>query len=199
MTAFWNALRRRAGGGAPALLVLLAGLSAWTFALPSTASFSEKLKVIQRNEDSSGPWQNVTLTAAEVNRYFASDGAKKLPRGVTHLVLSSRPGEIDGSALVDFDAIEGRKNGNPLLAMFFSGVHQVVARAHVDDASEPAAHLTVDQVSLDGQRIPNPLIDFAIDTFVRPRHPNLGRTFAVKLPRHARSASVTDNAVTLNY
>jgi len=179
-----------------ALLTVLAG---GVLRAPQNASFQSKLDQITHNEDSPGPWRDVTLTAAEANAYFAGPGAAKLPKGVHRLILSSQPGEIIGNAMVNFDEIEGAKQGNPLLGMVFSGTHQVVARAHVDSATAPAAKLTVDWVSLDGQRIPNVLIDFAVDTFIHPRHPDIGRTFAVSLPTHVKSADLGANQVTLRY
>lgn len=181
------------------IVVLAAVLAAAVGRLPQTSSFQAKLDQIAQNEDSPGPWSDVTLTAADANAWFAGPGASKLPKGVKRLVVSSQPGGITGNATINFDEIEGRKQGNPLLGMIFSGTHQVVAHAHVDSAQAPAAKLTVDSVSLDGQRIPNALIDFAVDTFIRPTHPEIGRTFQVPLPKHVKSAALGTNQVTLRY
>jgi hypothetical protein len=181
------------------VLVLAAALAAAAGRLPQASSFQAKLDQIVQNEDAPGPWSDVTLTAADANAWFAGPGAQKLPNGVKRLVVSSQPGEITGNATINFDEIEGRKQGNPLLSMIFSGTHEVVASAHVDSAQAPAAKLTVDTVRLDGQRIPNALIDFAVDTFIRPTHPEIGRTFQVSLPKHVKSAVLGTNQVTLRY
>jgi len=183
-------------------LTALASLGVLTVAVgrvPQSSAFQAKLDQIVHNEDTPGPWRDVTLTASEANAWLAGPGARKLPSGVKRLTLSSRPGEITGNATINFDEIEGRKQGNPLLGMIFSGTHEVVASAHVDSAQAPRAKLTVDAVSLDGQRIPNALIDFAVETFIRPTHPEIGRTFEVPLPKHVKSAVLGTNEVTLRY
>lgn len=189
----------RAGLVPSLLLTVLVLLAVAVGRVPQTSGFQAKLDQIAHNEDSPGPWRDVTLTAAEANAWFAGPGAQKLPRGVKRLVVNSQPGEITGDATIDFDEIEGRKQGNPLLSIIFSGTHEVVASAHVDSALAPAAKLTVDTVRLDGQRIPNMLIDFAVDTFIRPTHPEIGRTFQVPLPKHVKSAILGANQVTLRY
>lgn len=183
----------------PLILLGVAVLAAGVGRIPQTSAFQSRLNQIVQNENSAGPWSDVTLTAAEANAWFAGPGAKKLPQGVKRLIVSSQPGEITGNATINFDEIEGRKQGNPLLSMIFSGTHEVVASAHVDSAQAPAAKLTVDTVRLDGQRIPNALIDFAVDTFIRPTHPEIGRTFQVPLPKHVKSAVLGTNEVTLRY
>ncbi|HVB39720.1 MAG TPA: hypothetical protein VNE83_02385, partial [Terriglobales bacterium] len=63
----------------------------------------------------------------------------------------------------------------------------------------PAAQLTVTTVKLDGDTIPNSLIDAALAVLVQPQHPNIGRTFQVPLPPHATSATVQDGEVVIHY
>lgn len=164
------------------------------------AEGQRKLDTIVANEDSAGPWQDVTISALEANAWFAGPGRRKLPVGVSHLLISSQPGELIGSADVDFDRLAAQaRERNPLLGALFSGVHQVQARAHVDSAEAPAAHLTVNYVSIDGQHIPNFLLDIAIAEFVHPRHPDIGRQFAISLPAHVRRAELSTDQVTLHY
>lgn len=199
MKPWRESMRHCAGTLLLACVVLLAAPGMTAFQSSQQGSFQAKLDQIAHNEDSPGPWSNVTLTAPEVNAWFAGAGAKKLPKGVHHLILSSEPGTITGNAIINFDEIEGSKQDNPLLGLFFSGTHQVVARAHVDSEVAPAAKLTVDWVSLDGHRIPNAMIDLAVDTFIHPTHPDIGRTFQVSLPDHVKSANLGVNQVILQY
>jgi len=145
---------------------------------------------------SAGPYHDVTLTAAEANRYFAGPGAARLPAGISQVVLAAEPGVLSGTALVDFDQLA--KTGNPLLQMF-SGEHRLAVRARVDSAQAPRAQLTVTEVRLDGAVVPNWLLDAAARAFLQPKYPTLGRHFSVPLPRHASGASVGDNAVVLHY
>lgn len=163
------------------------------------ARLSAALQRIARNERSRGPWRNVTLTALGVNSYFAGPGRARLPRGISHLLLSSQPGEIIGSARVNFDEIRAGRRLNPLLGQMFTGTHQLVATARVVSDRAPAAQLDIDSVAIDGQQIPNVLIDLALLEFVQPRHPEISRHFAVRLPRHVRRALVGNNRVTLEY
>jgi len=151
---------------------------------------------VGRYARSAGPYRDVTLTAAEANRYFAGPGAARLPAGVSQVALAARPGEVSGSAQVDFDQLA--KTGNPLLQMF-AGEHTLAVRARVDSAVAPRAQLTVTAVRLDGALIPDWLLDAAARAFLQPKYPALGRHFSVPLPRHATRASVGDNAVVLHY
>jgi hypothetical protein len=69
----------------------------------------------------------------------------------------------------------------------------------VDTVEAPAAKLTIEEVTLDDQTIPNMLIDAAINQFIKPKHPEISRTFLVYLPKNVKSVTVEHNQVTLHY
>jgi hypothetical protein len=165
----------------------------------AASSLKSKIATIEANEKIPGPHPDVTITAAEANAYFADPAS--LPKGVSNFKVSSAPAEIAGAADIDFDQLKAQHSGNlnPLVAMLFSGVHHVTGRAHVDSAIAPDAQLTIDEVAIDGEVIPNNLIDFAIREFVAPKYPEIGRTFKVSLPNNVKSVTVGDNQVTLHY
>jgi len=156
------------------------------------------LRQIQANAGSRGPYRDVTVTQAEANAYWSGEGARLLPKGLSQVAMSAAPGELSGRARVDFDQIEAQHGGNPLLWMF-RGAHLIAVRARVDSAVAPAARLTVTEVRVDGQVIPNLLVDAALAAFVQPKHPEIGRQFAVALPEHVTSVTVGAGTVTLHY
>ncbi|MHB8735277.1 MAG: hypothetical protein ACYC6M_08260 [Terriglobales bacterium] len=186
------------------LLVFLGVLgAAW-----GGTDLAAKLQRIETASRTANPQPPITLTAFDVNAFFRGPGARKLPAGVSHLVLSSQPpgaggraGSIEGTAQVDFDRLpHGRTSARMLLlGALFSGVHELAVHAAVRDADAPTAHLHVDWVNLDGQTLPNFLIDAALQQFVQPKHPEISRDFAVALPRHATRAAVGTNVVELEY
>ncbi len=162
--------------------------------------FQKKLERIQDNAGSPGQHAPVRLTAVGANAWFALQGAKKLPRGVSHLLLSSQPGWVTGSALVDFDQLRRGHNASGALAeVLFTGRHRIFVRARVLSSAAPAASLRLETFSLDGRIIPNGLLDWALAEFVQPRNPKIRRQFPVSLPQGVRRAAVGDNEVTLYY
>lgn len=149
-------------------------------------------------EHSRGPYQDVTLSSAEANAYFAGPGKASLPKGVSDLQMRFEPGVVIGTATVDFDRLPAAANLG-YWQYLFRGTHRVEAHARLDSGRMPRAHFTITEVALDGIAIPNSLIDLAIDAFVRPRHPDVGRRFSVPLPKHAESVSIGQGLVVLHY
>lgn len=172
-----------------------AGARRSTAALASACQ--AKLARIAANETTPPPHPDVILTAAEANAYFAGNGAR-LPKGVSHLALSSQPDLLEGSADIDFDQLP-HSSASSLAGMFFSGVHHVAAQAHLDSGQAPQAELTVEQVTFDGETIPNFLLDLAIREFIQPKHPEISRHFPVPLPKNVRSVSLGADQVVLHY
>ncbi len=182
------------------------GLLALAFRNPASSTmaaarrFQEKLNLIAANARAHGRHAPVTLTALGVNSWFAGPGAGKLPAGVSHLLLSSQPGWVLGSAQVDFNRLRrAHAAGNPIAELLFNGTHQIFVRARVLNASAPAATLRLESFSLDGRQIPNALLDWAIVEFVQPRNPQISRQFQVKLPQGVRRVLVGSNRATLYY
>lgn len=135
------------------------------------------------------------LTEDEVNAYIAA-GRLKLPTGVKSARFQGADGVITALASVDFDAITaGRRSANPLLYLF-SGVHDVetVARARGNTGE---AVVEVESVKLDGVEIPRTALEFFIDRFLRPKHPEIGMTTRFRMPHRIESAAVGDKTLTI--
>jgi len=177
------------------ILLLAVGLLA---VAQAGGALPASLALIVQFAHSSAPYHDVAISDADADAYFAGPGAVRLPVGVSHLRLAAQAGVISGMARIDFSKLPRAPLIDPLLILF-SGVHQVEADARVDSSQAPAAQLTVTTVKLDGDTIPNSLIDAALAVLVQPQHPNIGRTFQVPLPPHATSATVQDGEVVIHY
>ncbi|HXR96953.1 MAG TPA: AsmA family protein [Terriglobales bacterium] len=144
------------------------------------------------------PYHDVTVSAEAVNQYWAGAGKSTLPAAVSHLKLGAEPGWLTGSAEIDFDRLRQTGSHSPLLQLF-TGKHTVSARARLDSGAAPEAHLTITEVRLDGEVVPNFLIDAAVAAFIRPRYPKLGRSFAVALPAHCTAVTLANDAAVFHY
>ena len=178
------------------LSVALAQRTASTASSPAARSMERKLEQIERNAHASTPDPAPTvLTEDEVNAYLAS-GAVKLPRGVQRVRLEGLPGIVNADARVDFDQItQGSRSMNPLLALF-SGVHQVQVASHAH-GERGVGHVHVDSVSLDGVEVPQIALQFFVDRYIKPRHPDIGIDSRFQMPDRIDSAVVGQHQVTL--
>jgi hypothetical protein len=136
-----------------------------------------------------------TLTENEINAWFAS-GRAQLPQGVKKLQLRGEPGTVHATAFVDFDEITaGRKSGNPFLSMF-SGTHEVEAEAHAEGRGGEA-RIHIDSVSLDGVEIPRMALDFFVEKYIQPKHPEIGLDTTFRMPYRIDSALIGSHQLTL--
>jgi hypothetical protein len=173
------------------LLVLGAGLGVHSQDQHSAAyrSMEQKIAHLKQNAAHEHPDPKPTeITQDEANAYF-SEGGVKLPKGVSGLKLSAQPGTLDALAKVDFDVItEKARSKNPLLVVF-TGVHEVRAVADAR-GSNGTGTITVQHVYLDGLEIPQMALQFFVDSYLKPKYPNVGLTSTFKLPERIDSASV---------
>jgi hypothetical protein len=144
---------------------------------------------IEQNGARAKPDQTPTvITENQLNAWFAS-GQAKLPQGVKKLQLRGNPGVISGTAFVDFDEITaGRRSGNPLLGLF-TGTHQVEATAHAQ-GSAGQGQVHIDSVSLDGVPVPRVALQFFVDKYIKPKHPEIGLDTTFQLPNKIDIATV---------
>jgi len=163
---------------------------------PAFRSMEQKIAYLKANAAKAHPDPKpVELTEAEANAYFNAGGVK-LPKGVSKVHLTARPGEIDGHAQVDFEEImQGRGANNPLASMF-SGHHDIHAVSQASGAHGTGT-IRVQSVDLDGVQIPQWALDWFVQRYLTPRYPNVGMTSTFKLLLRIDSAVVETGKVRL--
>ena len=135
------------------------------------------------------------LTEPEVNAYF-NEGGVKLPKGVSHLRLSSNGSAIDGHANVDFEQImKGRGSNNPFYSLF-NGSHDVHAVAQAAGVHGTGT-IRIQSVDFDGVTIPQFALEWFVQHYITPKYPNVGITSTFKLPLRIDSAVVETGKVRL--
>ncbi|MFB3915499.1 MAG: hypothetical protein ACE14M_02140 [Terriglobales bacterium] len=152
-------------------------------------SAARKFQHIQQNASRENPDQTPTVfSEREINAYLAS-GRVKLPKGVRKVRLTGTPGVIIADARVDFDEItQSRRAANPLLALF-TGVHDVHAESHAK-GSGGRGHVRIDSVAFDGITVPRVALEYFVDRYIKPKHPNLGMDSTFQLPARVDLAIV---------
>jgi hypothetical protein len=161
------------------------------------ASMERKLRHLERNGALQSPDQNPTvITETEVNDYFALRRAQ-LPKGVKSLRFAGRPEFITAKARVNFDEVRGSGDGgfNPLMALF-SGEHDVEGEARASGAGGWAT-IEVQSVHIDGIRVPRMALEYFVDRYVKPKHPEIGLTSKFQMPSRIDTATVGDHILTL--
>jgi hypothetical protein len=167
-----------------------------TAASPAVRSMERKLAHIESNAERPKPDSTPTvLTEDEVNAYVNS-GAVHLPRGVQRVHLEGMPGAVTAEMQVDFDQItQGSRSVNPLLALF-SGVHEVQVATHAH-GQRGVGYVHVDRVSLDGVEVPPIALEFFIDRYLKPKHPEMGIDSRFRMPDRIDTAVAGQRQVTL--
>jgi hypothetical protein len=159
-------------------------------------SMEQKIAYLKANAAREHPDPKQTeITQDEGNAYFA-EGGVKMPKGVTGLKVTAQPGILDGHAKVDFDVItEKARSKNPLLGVF-TGIHDVhlVAQA---GGTNGTGTITVQKVELDGVEIPQMMLQFFVDRYLKAKYPNVGLTSTFKLPLRIDSAVVESGKAVL--
>jgi len=167
-----------------------------TAASPAVRSMERKLEHIENNAERPRPDSAPTvLTEDEVNAYVNS-GAVNLPRGVRRVHLAGMPGVVTAELQVDFDQItQGSRSVNPLLALF-SGVHQVQVATHAY-GQRGVGYVHVDRVSLDGVEVPPIALEFFIDRYLKPKHPEIGIDSRFQMPDRIDTAVAGEHRMTV--
>lgn len=193
------------GAGALAVLFSLAAISQpqarTAFRDPPAsrdraAECERKLQYIRGNGSAPQPDTRPTvLTEDEINACFAA-GAVPLPSGVRKVTFAGAPGVVTAYARVDFEQITAsQRSVNPLLQLL-TGVHDIVAVADADGAGGVAV-IRVRSVSLDGANIPRVALEYFLDRFVKPKHPEIGLDTRFRMPYRIDRAQVGAHTLTL--
>jgi hypothetical protein len=167
-----------------------------TAAGPAVRSMERKLEHIESNAARPTPDSAPTvLNEDEVNAYVNS-GAVHLPKGVQRVHLEGMPGVVTAELHVDFDQItQGSRSVNPLLALF-SGVHQVQVATHAY-GQRGVGYVHVDRVSLDGVEVPPIALEFFIERYIKPKHPEIGIDSRFQMPDRIDTAVAGQRQVTV--
>jgi hypothetical protein len=97
---------------------------------------------------------------------------------------------------VDFDAITAKsRSQNPLLALF-SGIHDVHAVAHASGSGRQG-RVHIDSIDIDGVTVPRMALQYFLDRYVRPKHPEVGMDSVFALPERIDTASIGDHQLIL--
>jgi hypothetical protein len=161
-------------------------------------SAERKARFLQENARRPRPEPaTTTLTMDELNAYVA-EGGVDLPTGVERVRFRSVPAVVTAAARIDFDKLTAsRRSSNPLMAMLFTGVHDVVIAAQAT-GSRGIGSVRVEFMSIDDVRVPRAAMQFLIDHYLKPRYgPNLGLDSTFRLPARIDTAVVGSNQVTV--
>jgi len=159
---------------------------------PGTAGAMHwKIRYLEHNADLQRPDQAPTVfEEGEINQYLASE--VELPPGVRSVRLEGQTGVVTGKARVDFDQLKaGRESSNPML-MIFTGVHDVVVKAHAQGA-EGQGFVELDSLALDNVQIPRFLLQLFVEKILQPKYPQIGVQSQFKLPDKIDSATVGEH------
>lgn len=164
---------------------------------PAFRSMEQKISFLNANAKRAHPDPKpVEITETEANAYF-NEGGVKLPKGVSNVHLTAKPGEIDGVAQVDFEQIMQGRGGssNPLYSMF-NGQHAVHATSQAS-GTNGVASIRIQSVDLDGVEIPQWALEWFVQHYLTPKYKNVGMTSTFKLPLRIESAAVESGKVRL--
>ncbi len=144
-------------------------------ALSQQAAQSAAAKLSQVETATSGHgFDAVRITEAEANSYLYYDLQPSVPDGVSNLHLQFQPGRPHGSAVVDFDKIKQsmKTPPNALIAYFLTGIHRIGVSGTFY-ATNGLAQFHLETVTLDDITMPEMLVDYLIDHYLRTRYPGL--------------------------
>jgi hypothetical protein len=148
----------------------------------AAASATEKLRQIQDGSlaQNSAP---IRMSEAEANSYLLYELGPKYPAGLNSVEMRFTPGRLAGTAQVDFDKAKAasRHRDNPLMDFLFWGTHTLGVEGGFS-AISGVGHFDLEKVSLDGVTLPQPMVDYLIERFLKDRLPDLALDRPFPLP-----------------
>lgn len=127
----------------------------------------QKLERISANELK--PGETVNLSQDELNSYIRYDYAEEIPEGVRDLRVTVLKDYGIAEAFVDMEKLPAVKS-SPIAALgarLFRGDRKLRARCRFVSA-DGQAKVQVEEVELDGQPLPDFLVDYLIESTVQP-------------------------------
>lgn len=119
------------------------------------------------------PGETVTLSEIELNSYIQYDYAEEIPEGVRDLRVTLLKDYGVAEALVDLEKLSAVKS-SPIATMgarLFRGERKLRARCRFVSANGQGK-VDVEEVELDGQALPDFLVEFLLASTVQPHLPD---------------------------
>ncbi|MBI3894596.1 MAG: hypothetical protein HY313_01560 [Acidobacteria bacterium] len=172
----------------------------WDEGLSEEAAQMAALKFSRINESSQSnrSFGSIELSEQEANSYFRYKMASSLPPGVSKIRLKFQSDRPTGFVLVDFDKIKETASTtlNPALSYFLQGIH-TVGVGGTFSSSNGVGQFHLETVTLDGYTLPQFVVDFLIERYVKSRYPNVALDRPFSLPFSIEQANVEEGAVVL--
>ena len=182
------------------LLGVAQGNPEWDAGLSEEAAQSAagKFRQIQESAKTDRPFGRIQLSEQEVNSYFHYEIASFFPPGVSKIRLEFQPNRPIGFVLVDFDKVrESLKTPpNPLVSYFLQGVHTVGVEGTFS-SSNGTGQFHLETVTLDGIALPQFVVYFLIERYVKARYPNAAIDRPFSLPFSIEQVRVEEGEVVL--
>jgi len=161
-------------------------------------SAAAKFRIIREAHDSGGTFSPVRITELEANSYLHFELSSALPAGVSQARLTFQPGRVHGSVLVDFDKLkEGlRTPPHPIADFLLRGEHTIVVEGTASGANG-IGEFRLERVMLDGVPLPQLVVEFLIEHYLRPRYPNAAIDRPFRLPYSIDSFRAETGSVVL--
>jgi hypothetical protein len=141
---------------------------------------SEKLERIR--SENLDPGEMLTLSENELNSFLRFDYAEEIPEGVRDLHVTLQQDYGVAEAFVDLEKLPAVKSSTIafLGARLFRGERKLRARCRFVSANGQGK-VDVEEVELDGQVLPDFLVDYLIESTVQPHLPDFetGKPFAL--------------------
>ena len=129
-------------------------------------SFGQKLKDIQGPIPQEEPFRerSTRITEEEVNSYLSLDLDSKYQSCLRTLRFTFQQDVLESLASVDFDCVKevSPKSLPKYISLIFSGIHVITGRGKIisDDGE---GRVELEQILFDGKRVPNFLIEEAVE------------------------------------
>ena len=153
-----------------------------TVTTEAARSAARKFERIAEANDSGKSFGTVRISEHEANSYLAYELAASIPAGVSDIALQFTPGRISGTTVVDFEKLkEGlRTQPSPIAMFLLRGVHTIGVEGSAV-GSNRTGEFRLERVLLDGVELPQMVVDYMIEQYLRPRFPDaaINRPFAL--------------------
>jgi hypothetical protein len=164
----------------------------------AAASAAGKFQKILDSSDRGESFGTLRLSEAEINSYIRYDLAHEIPSGLSNVVLRLQPGRTRGTAEVDFDRLRAsmKTPPNPLIALFLQGVHELGVEGAISGANG-SGEFHLQSVTLDNVTLPEPVVEYLIDHYLRTRYPGVAINQPFRLPYSIEQLTVETGSVRL--